>query len=412
MSKKRIYIFNGNTRAAAYGIGTYITQLIDCFRNTDISFGVINVYAEGDEVSVTEKDGYSSISIPAVPYHNARKHQNYTRNIAYLLKELIPEEKETEYIFHLNFMNESTLAKYLKKMFRCKLILVAHYSNWSFALLGDYQRLQDILSKSSRKRDELEKLIVSNIKEDEKMIRLCDKFVCIARHSLESFVKTCHIDISRTILINNALKDCYIPIPETKRKAIRKDYFISESTPVLIFAGRLDEVKGVSFLLQAFHETLKSHPDTRLFIAGEGDFNRWLKETGKFWAQVIFTGRIGKETLYELFQMADIGIVTSIHEEFGFVATEMMMHQLPVIVTETGGLSEIVEDEISGLKIPIIYEDKQRKVNVPVLVDKIRLLLDQPLLRKKMGTNGRKRFIEKYELTVFKNKMLNLYQSI
>lgn len=107
-----------------------------------------------------------------------------------------------------------------------------------------------------------------------------------------------------------------------------------------------------------------------------------------------------------------MGVVCSLHEEFGLVALEMMMHALPVIVTKNGGLDEIVEENVSGLKAPVRTRKGQRQVDVKCLSEKMMLLLENPVLAEELGTNGRKRFLEKYELSLFKNKMLNLYNTI
>lgn len=54
----------------------------------------------------------------------------------------------------------------------------------------------------------------------------------------------------------------------------------------------------------------------------------------------MFTGYVNQRTLSDLYSVADIGVVPSLHEEFGYVAIEMMMHRLPVIVNATTGLAE------------------------------------------------------------------------
>lgn len=412
MTRKKVYIFNGKSRAAAYGIGTYITQLIDCLKYEKVELGVIYIHADGNEMTITEKEGYQLISIPTMDFSKSKSRQYYARNIAFLLREVITYETGVEYIFHLNFMNYPELVANLKKMFKCKVILVAHYSNWSFALLGDYDKLLKILAKRSGKRDYNEQKIVKEIKEDAKMIARCDKFVCIARHSLESFAHICRLDTKGIVLINNALKDCYTPMDKEQRRAIKHKYHISEGVPLMIFAGRLDEIKGIAFLIQAFKKVLDRYANARLIIAGDGSFNQWLKEAENIWSQIIFTGIIEKDMLYELYQIADIGIVSSIYEEFGFVAIEMMMHQLPIIVTNTGGLSEIVEDEVSGLKVPVKYENKQRIIDIEILSTKILQLIENPNYASLIGENARRRFLEKYEIAVFRRKMLNLYQEI
>ncbi|MDR2774162.1 MAG: glycosyltransferase [Tannerella sp.] len=49
--------------------------------------------------------------------------------------------------------------------------------------------------------------------------------------------------------------------------------------------------------------------------------------------------------------MADVGVVPSLFEPFGYVAVEMMMHRLPVVVTATSGMNEVMDDTC-GLKVP------------------------------------------------------------
>ena len=126
--KRKVYIFNGTSRAAAYGIGTYIKQLTDCLRDTDIKFEVVYLHSQnsGNEVAITEESGYKQLSIPTVASTVEKSAQYYRRNIAYLLKELIPEDPKTQYIFHLNFMTNPDLVSILKKMFKCKVITTVH----------------------------------------------------------------------------------------------------------------------------------------------------------------------------------------------------------------------------------------------------------------------------------------------
>ena len=102
MMKRKVYILNGTHRAANYGIGTYIQQLTDSLKNTSIDFEVVLLYASGDEVVINDSSGYKEISIPWVSSTVERSYQYYTRNVAYLLKELAPDNKNLQYIFHFS----------------------------------------------------------------------------------------------------------------------------------------------------------------------------------------------------------------------------------------------------------------------------------------------------------------------
>jgi len=412
MKDTKIYIFNSASRAAQYGIGTYINQLTSCLNRDHLYFEVIYLHGEGKEVSVSNEKGYRQITIPDVVYRPARESDYYYRNVAYLLEEYIPQDKNVEYIFHLNFMSNTQLVSSLRKRYKCKIIIVSHYTNWSFALFGDERKLFSILNKSSEKRTLAEKQIYKNIKTDIKMIKKCDRFICVAQHTLDTFLKISDIDKSKCLVISNALKDEYKEIKPGDKLAVKAKWNLHNETKIILFVGRLDESKGIEFLIQAFKNLLNTKPDTRLILAGDGNYNRWFKEAGRYSTKITFTGRLDRKEILELYQIADIGVMSSLHEEFGLVALEMMMHKIPTIVGNTGGLSEIIEDNITGLKVPIKTVNGKRKISPQLLSNKMELLLENESFALEIAKNGRNRFLEKYELSSFRDKLLTLYKSL
>jgi glycosyltransferase involved in cell wall biosynthesis len=243
------------------------------------------------------------------------------------------------------------------------------------------------------------------------MINKADRFVCVAQHTLNSFRKLGDIRTEAKV-INNALADIYVSLSKDSKLSLRNKYHVGVDTKIVLFVGRLDEVKGLHFMIKAFGKLLKTYPDIHLFVLGDGDFNKCLKEASDSWAKITFTGRLEKKKLYEFYSLADMGVVCSLHEEFGFVAIEMMMHELPVIVTKTGGLDEIVEEGVSGLKVPVRTKKGVRQVDVKALAAKMDYLLSNPDEAMILGKNGRKRFLEKYELSIFRKKILELYDEL
>jgi glycosyltransferase involved in cell wall biosynthesis len=120
---------------------------------------------------------------------------------------------------------------------------------------------------------------------------------------------------------------------------------------------------------------------------------------------------LNKDSLHELYSVADIGVVPSLHEPFGLVAVEMMMHGLPLIATATSGLNEVVDDTC-GLKIPIIENQESVEIDSGLLAEKIKYLFQNPEDRQRMGQNARKRYEEKYSMEMFRKNMLNFYHSL
>ena len=208
-------------------------------------------------------------------------------------------------------------------------------------------------------------------------------------------------------VIYNGLTDSKISVGKS---ALRQKYRIPD-VPIFLFAGRLDNIKGLKYALRAFKIVLKAHPACRFIIAGNGDFDSLLVECDDIYMNVIWTGLINKEKLYELYTIADIGIMPSFHEQCSYVAIEMMMHGLPVVATSTSGLNEVVNNAC-GLKIPLTILSENVEVDVMLLSEKIIYLLQHPIEAKRMGQNGRKRYLDNYTSGIFCVKMVKTYNSL
>ena len=166
---------------------------------------------------------------------------------------------------------------------------------------------------------------------------------------------------------------------------------------------------------------LETLPNCRLIIAGSSnpnpqskeakDIYTYLKEAKEICTKISFTGLLEKKDLYELYQIADVGVVPSLFEPFGLVAVEMMMHQLPLVFTATSGLNKVV-DESCGMKTPITVLSDSVEIDTSVLAQKILHLLQNPAQAKRLGRNGRKRYLDNYASKVFGANMLQLYQSL
>ncbi|MBT3230640.1 glycosyltransferase [Candidatus Uhrbacteria bacterium] len=135
----------------------------------------------------------------------------------------------------------------------------------------------------------------------------------------------------------------------------------------VLFFGRLEDYKGVQLLIEA----MKKFPNTKLKIAGTGTYEHELRELSKGMANVEFLGFVSGQAREDLIRKARVCVVPSIwYEPFGLVAVEAMIRKTPVIVSDIGGLKEIVEPGVSG--------EIFRAGDSEDLVDKIRLFIQDP----------------------------------
>lgn len=123
---------------------------------------------------------------------------------------------------------------------------------------------------------------------------------------------------------------------------------------IVFFVGRHVWEKGVDVLVGAVQSVLKEVPEAKFVITGEGymtDKCRDLTNQMGLGDKVLFTGYTDDDTLDALLHISDVIVIPSRYEPFGIVALEGMASRTPVVASDTGGLSEIIQHEINGLKV-------------------------------------------------------------
>lgn len=404
-----LYIFNEIRIGAVYGIGTYIRELVVTLKNSDIKVCVVNLNSDKPQIISQETDGVLYLYFPS-PIHWTKElieHWDlYHRNVVYWLQLHIKDKENL--IFHLNYNQKSGLAKELKNAFECKIILTVHYFDWCFKLLGNQTRFKKILETQQTIQDDedIEQLKETFLMEKD-TFHIVDWIICLSNKTLQILQDDYKINSNKITKICNGLTDA---ISVTEKSALRQKYNIPSDVPIILFVGRVDNIKGLKYALQSFRIILKTYLDCRFIIAGNGAFDFHMTECEDIWMNVIWTGLIKKEKIYDLYTIADIGIMPSFHEQCSYVAIEMMMHGLPIIGTSSY-LGEMIKNNITGLHVPVTEYNDRTEIDSSLLAEKILYLLGHPTEAKKMGDNGRKRYLDHFSFNVFRANMLKFYES-
>jgi glycosyltransferase involved in cell wall biosynthesis len=123
---------------------------------------------------------------------------------------------------------------------------------------------------------------------------------------------------------------------------------------IIFYVGRVVFEKGLHVLVRALPLILAQRSSTKVVVAGKGpelESLRSLAWTLGVGQKVLFTGFISDEDRDRLFKVADCAVFPSLYEPFGIVALEAMAAKCPVVVTEVGGLQEVVEHAETGISV-------------------------------------------------------------
>jgi glycosyltransferase involved in cell wall biosynthesis len=130
--------------------------------------------------------------------------------------------------------------------------------------------------------------------------------------------------------------------------------------------------KGASVLVEAIPRVL-ARVDAKFVFVGEGYMKEQLitraRELG-IAHKAYFIGYADEKTLRRLYRIADVCAFPSLYEPFGIVALEAMAAHVPVVVADTGGLSELVEHDRTGVKVYHNNPDSLAWGIIKILVDK------------------------------------------
>ncbi|MGN1311198.1 MAG: glycosyltransferase family 4 protein [Clostridia bacterium] len=147
-------------------------------------------------------------------------------------------------------------------------------------------------------------------------------------------------------------------INTTAYNGVEKDYdfrrkYAMDNEKIILFMGRLVYEKGVQHLISAMPKILAGYHDAKLIIAGKGGMINELKSQVNAMGlgnKVYFTGYLNAKQVSKMYKCADISVFPSTYEPFGIVALEAMLAGVPTVVSDVGGLNEIVEHKVDGMK--------------------------------------------------------------
>lgn len=403
---KHCYIFDEPCNAARYGIGTYIHTIIRIFQKNNFRITVVELFSDSECVKQEIQEGVRFLYIPGYENKNMNR-KYYYRNIFYVLHPYI--DPTDDHIAHINYRNCRDLMLLLKHFFNFKIYLTWHFSSWREWM--DEKELYAMIRKVKEQKALTEKEFA--IHEDLEMERrlldeCCDKVIVLAEHARHSMQIIYGQPDAKLRLIHHGIEDFY---HHTFCKTnIKQNWSLPAHEKIILFVGRLDENKNATILIQAFHQVKEKYGAVRLIIAGAGNFETPLSYIHPSdYTHITFTGFVDKERLHQLYTIADLGVIPSHYEELGYVATEMMMHGLPILANRTSGLTELMEEGVSGIFIDM-YTDKNEQETVDLLADTLLRLLQDETLRQKLGKEARKRYLKNFNMDIFEQKMIAFYQ--
>ena len=175
---------------------------------------------------------------------------------------------------------------------------------------------------------------------------------------------------------------------------------LAEPAPIVVYTGRLDEVKGIRCLLQAWPLVRARYETATLIVVGDGSLRQVVDEHAS--AGVVATGRVADVKPY--LEAADAFVLPSRSEASSIALLEAMAVGLPVVATGVGGTLDLIADGDNGLLVA--PEDPG------ALARGLLRLLDEPGRRRAMGEAARRAVLDSHRVETRVERLVELYRSV
>lgn len=405
---KYIYIVDEYISSKKNGIGTYLRELISCLKKIDVNICLLSCCYDSKIFQIEIKDGIKQIQFPVM-----RDFFSEYYNVIDKFMRLYIEDSQ-ENVFMFNYGPCECLLKSVKKSYPLsKLVFVVHDMAWTSFMFGDKIELKKFMCPE--RPDLLEKeysKLLPLLKEEEEMYKTVHQIVALVPETVELLQHVYKVCEKKIVLIPNGLEDKYNKLSKNDMSQLKDKLLISQNEKVILFVGRVNEMKGIYQLLNSLKKVVHLYPDFRFVIAGTIFHAKLIMEyANEIAPKIVFTGQISKKRLNEWYQIADIGVLVSYSEQCSYTGIELMMHGIPVIASDGFGVSDMFRDD-ENAKIARIGDRNKPIEFEKNLTEALLALLQSDDLRNKLGKCGRIRYETKYGVEQMKERYHTLIQSL
>lgn len=386
------------------GVRTYTNELLG-FLGGQPNITVHRIFMDSqhfDTYTLTKNDNIINIHIPRIQSERRISITKYAARCLDLLDEILQHKKQI--IFHLNYSLHVKLGTEAKRRYGVKLIYTYHFLPNSFTY---YELFNTPIEEIQKKVNPF----------DAELIIAADQVICVTDFAKKMVAQFFKNETAKIVAIHNGLGDRSKTHSSviSYQNEIKREFGFREDEKIILFVGRFEKRKGLTYLFRAFNRLCEKHPMVRLVLAGDGEFEDTFRHIPGRWGRITFTGNIPFEVLTKLYSIANIGIIPSIYEQCSYVALEMMQNGLPIVVSGVPGLKELFADKKNALIVPVHKsKDGQMKTELydSELVEALDTLLENENLRQMLGANARKQWKQFYTVKQMGEATLKQYHEL
>ncbi len=254
-------------------------------------------------------------------------------------------EKEKFDLIHIHDWLTVPAGLVLKDIYKKPLVMHVHSTEFDRTAGGDANARVEIIEREGFQK--------------------ADMLLAVSEYTKKIVVNNYGIKSTKVKVVHNGI--------EITTSPTTKPDFLGD-VPVVLFVGRLTIQKGPEYFIRLAEHVLRVRPETIFVVAGDGDMYQKMIEYTAFrelTGSVLFAGFMRDISKQQLYRRADVFVMPSVSEPFGLVALEAAAEGVPVVISKTSGVAEVLPsaklvdfwdtDLTASLILEIIRDEKERQ---------------------------------------------------
>ena len=238
------------------------------------------------------------------------------------------------------------------------------------------------------------------------LVRRCDRVIGVGQAVRQALIANEGLSPERVGVIYNGIDlGAHQAQRSDRRREVRREFGWADEHQVIVQVARLDPLKDHITAIWAFERVQAKLPQARLLIVGEGAERAAIEAeiAKRKLAPCVRLAGLRKD-VPRLLSGADLLWLTSVSEGIPLTLIEGMAAGLPVVSTDVGGASEVIETNETGLLAPAGNDEQ--------IAEAALRLLDNPEFRERLASAGRRRACERFSENQMVAAYANLYQEL
>ena len=231
-------------------------------------------------------------------------------------------------------------------------------------------------------------------------VQAADRVIAVSNFTRAVLIERYGVDPNRVEVVHNGIDNGTLPPPANRKS-------LASAAPgrdrLVLFLGRITMQKGPEYFVEAARKVLGKVRDVKFVMAGAGDKIHEVQQLARQHGiadRMSFTGFLRGPEVDRIYRMADVYVMPSVSEPFGIAPLEAISHDVPVIISKTSGVSEVLRH---ALKVDFWDTDE--------IANKIVAVLRHPALAQTLRENAEQE-VRKLTWAESASKVVGVYEDV